>query len=191
MIRRKLSFVIERYKNKLRKCYACELRAHCRQVVPGAGSLPADILFQGIAPGKSEDLLGEPFVGPSGRLLNVILRDACKLIKLERNLHIYKTNAVLCRSSIRDRMNEKFGNNCDPEESHVLTCMPKVVKLIRMINPTMIIFLGKLPEKYYRSEFPDAGILHHPAFLLKDGGTESRYYRQNKRRLAEYLEVFK
>jgi uracil-DNA glycosylase family 4 len=191
LIREKKVSRVERYKRVLLKCKACDLRLSCRQVVPGAGELPTDILFQGIAPGKSEDLMGEPFIGPSGRLLNVMLEDACRLIKLEKELRVYKTNSVLCRSSIQDPMSDKFNGNCDPTEAQVLTCMPRVIKLVKIIKPTLIIFLGKLPEKYYRSEFTDAGSLHHPAFLLKDGGVESRYYRQNIRRLSEYLEIFK
>lgn len=191
-MRLKLSSRVSSYMNRLKRCTDCDLRTCCRQVVPGGGSVPADILFQGIAPGKSEDLLGEPFVGPSGRLLNELIDDACRIDKIDKRvLKIFKTNSVLCRSSILDPDSDKFNNNADPTEAQILACMPKVVKLIRMVKPKLIIFCGRLPEKFYQKSFPDAVEIHHPSYLLKDGGVESRYYRQNVRKLAEALEIFK
>lgn len=190
-MRHKKSFIVDEYMEECRECTSCSLRKHCRQVVPGSGSLPADILFLGIAPGQSEDILGECFVGPSGKILDYMIEDAMDLINLYKEIKVFKCNTVMCRSFITDRNNDKFNRNTDPSPEQVLTCKPKVLKLIKLINPTLIVFLGRHPEKYYKRDFPGAETLQHPSYLLQTDGIHSPYYKQNRRRLSEILEYFK
>lgn len=72
------------------RCGLCEKR---RSVVWGEGSLDADVMFIGEAPGRDEDLAGRPFVGPSGRLLTDIIE---KGMKIPRS-GAYIANVVKCR----------------------------------------------------------------------------------------------
>ncbi|GAG10072.1 unnamed protein product, partial [marine sediment metagenome] len=80
--------LIKRYKN-CRKCGLYEFR---RKIVFGRGKVPADILFVGEAPGKSEDLIGEAFVGPSGRLLDMAIKDAAKILGIKKPPTFYVSN---------------------------------------------------------------------------------------------------
>ena len=67
------------------KCALCETRHH---VVFGIGEEDADILFVGEGPGEQEDLKGEPFVGPAGKLLD----DMLSIIDLNRHTNCYNAN---------------------------------------------------------------------------------------------------
>ena len=53
------------------KCKLCHTR---KNVVFGVGPKNADIMFIGEGPGEQEDILGEPFVGAAGKLLDDMLR---------------------------------------------------------------------------------------------------------------------
>ena len=82
----------EELENACQHCRACPLAETRTNVVFGVGSRQADILFIGEGPGEQEDLQGEPFVGPAGKLLDLML----SLIDLERS-NVYIANIVKCR----------------------------------------------------------------------------------------------
>ncbi len=63
----------QEYKKQWKGCKRCPLYKTRRKIVHCRGSLPCDIFFLGEAPGDSEDLLGKPFVGPAGKLLDRII----------------------------------------------------------------------------------------------------------------------
>ena len=83
-----LKIIQENVKN-CRKCDLCKTRINA---VPGKGNQNADVVFIGEAPGKNEDLRGEPFIGTAGKRLN----DALENAGLTRN-NVYITNIVKCR----------------------------------------------------------------------------------------------
>src|SRR5215475_5894113 len=70
-------------------CRGCDLYLHATQAVLGQGPVKAHLMLVGEQPGNDEDIAGEPFVGPAGRLLDRALRQA----GIERN-EIYITNAI-------------------------------------------------------------------------------------------------
>jgi uracil-DNA glycosylase family 4 len=105
-----------------------ELKATATQLVFGAGNPDADLMFIGEAPGKNEDLQGEPFVGAAGKLLNEMLAG----IGLERK-DIYITNIVKYRPP----------NNRDPEEAEKEAFMPYLKQQVSVIEPKLVIFLGR------------------------------------------------
>ncbi|MBQ2893443.1 MAG: uracil-DNA glycosylase, partial [Oscillospiraceae bacterium] len=72
------------------RCGLCESR---KNVVFGVGNPNADILFVGEGPGEQEDLQGQPFVGPAGKLLD----DMLSIIDLDRKKNCYIANIVKCR----------------------------------------------------------------------------------------------
>ena len=76
----------------MRSCTNCELCETRTKAVPGKGNFDADVIFVGEAPGRSEDINGEPFVGAAGKKLDAILEDA----GINRN-DVYITNIVKCR----------------------------------------------------------------------------------------------
>ena len=74
------------------QCTMCPLCQTRHNVVFGVGPTDAEILFVGEGPGEQEDLTGEPFVGPAGKLLDDMLR----IIDLGRH-NCYIANIVKCR----------------------------------------------------------------------------------------------
>jgi len=155
-------------------CSNCALRSGCTRVVPGEGNPEAEILFIGEAPGKKEDELGRPFVGAAGKFLDEMLAS----IKLKRE-DVYIANVCKCRPP----------ENRDPLPEEVATCWPWLEKQIEIIDPKLIVTLGrhslgrffpdvKISEvhgKAFRRDFPNIGkrvfyVLYHPAAALYNGG---------------------
>ena len=180
--------------HKVKACPGCDLKLHkskCKsgQVI-GRGDIPADLLFIGEAPGKTEDMLGEPFVGPCGNLLQQMIDDACTMAGVLKELKYYITNTVLCRPWIWDEDDEKFGDNRRPNEEEVLACMPNIVEIAKVIRPSLVVFVGKISEQYYQKEFPESISITHPDYHLKFGGKSSPYYRTDIRVLCDAFEEF-
>ena len=149
------------------QCSKCPLRTGCQRVVFGAGSSEAQIMFIGEAPGKKEDELGVPFVGSTGRILDKMLAS----INLARE-EVYLTNLCKCRPP----------ENRDPLPEEIQHCATWLEKQIKIINPKIIITLGRyalnhfLPEakisqvhgQIMTLQIPKIGTiklfpLHHPA----------------------------
>lgn len=105
-----------------------ELAEQATQLVFGAGTPDAEIVFIGEAPGKKEDLQGEPFVGAAGKFLNEML----EMIGLKR-ANIYITNIVKYRPP----------NNRDPLPAEKSEFLPYLDKQLEIINPKLIITLGR------------------------------------------------
>lgn len=105
-----------------------ELAEQATQLVFGAGSPDADIVFIGEAPGKNEDIQGEPFVGAAGKFLNEMLA----VIGLERK-DIYITNIVKYRPP----------NNRDPLPQEKQAFLPFLKKQLDIIKPKLIVTLGR------------------------------------------------
>ena len=83
---------LEIIQEKVKTCEKCDLCITRKNAVPGKGNQNADVVFIGEAPGKNEDLHGEPFIGIAGKKLN----DALENVGLTRN-SVYITNIVKCR----------------------------------------------------------------------------------------------
>lgn len=106
----------------------CPLRPTATNAVPGEGNSNADIIFIGEAPGRNEDLQGRPFVGAAGRVLTELL----EMIGLKRE-NVFITSI------------EKFRppNNRDPKPEEILACFPYLEKQIEVIDPKIIVCLGR------------------------------------------------
>ncbi|MEW5993046.1 MAG: uracil-DNA glycosylase, partial [Candidatus Zixiibacteriota bacterium] len=115
--------------NAICTCRLCPLGQTRTKFVYGVGSPQADILFIGEAPGREEDLRGEPFVGRAGQLLDKILA----AIHLTRE-EVYIANILKCRPP----------ENRDPLPSEVNKCLPHLQEQIRLIRPKIICSLGRI-----------------------------------------------
>lgn len=118
----------------VRDCSACRLRAGCTQTVFGVGDPQADWLFVGEGPGADEDARGEPFVGEAGRLLDNMLL----ALELKRGKNVYIANVVKCRPPV-----EASGKQSPPKSDEIATCLPYLQRQIRLIQPRVIVALGK------------------------------------------------
>ena len=165
---------MKKLNKQMSACRKCALRAECKQVVPGAGSAKAKIMFIGEAPGKKEDESGVPFVGAAGKFLDEMLG----IIDLKRE-DVYIANAIKCRPP----------QNRDPLPEEKEICREWLEKQIRVIQPKLIVTLGRhsmnlfFPEqkisevhgKALRKEISGLGkqvffTLYHPAAALYNGG---------------------
>ena len=115
---------------QIKQCTACNLSKTRSHVVIERGNRNAKWMFIGEAPGEKEDLQGVPFVGASGELLNKMI-DAMKLDVVN---DVYICNIVKCRPPY----------NRNPEIIEIEQCSNYVYNQIRLVNPTIIIALGKL-----------------------------------------------
>lgn len=118
---------LEILKNKTEECLGCSLGASRTNVVFGSGNNGASVVFIGEAPGKNEDLQGEPFVGAAGKILNELLAG----IGLTRD-DVYIANVLKCRPP----------DNRDPLPAEAEACKPILFEQLRIINPKVIVTLG-------------------------------------------------
>jgi uracil-DNA glycosylase family 4 len=137
----------------------------------------------GEAPGKAEDSLGEPFVGPSGRLLEVGLKDALQQAGLAFRPSIFITNIVACRPT-----DERGGMNREPSPDEIRACSERVLLTAEVVNPEVVVLLGDVAARGFRRfVFPRVVRLRHPAYVAREGGTDSSEYVSFVRGLTEML----
>ena len=150
-------------------CTRCELCATRHNVVFGVGPRDADVMFIGEGPGEQEDLKGEPFVGPAGKLLD----DMLAIIDLDRHENCYIANIVKCRPP----------KNRDPLETEQDACIDYLRNQVALIRPKIIVCLGRIAAKRiidpeYRitrqhGQWTQRGgvwmtAIYHPSALLRD-----------------------
>ena len=150
-------------------CTACSLHQGRTQTVFGVGDEQADWLLVGEAPGAEEDRLGEPFVGQAGRLLDNMLA----AIGLRRGDNVYIANVLKCRPP----------GNRNPEPGEVAKCTPHLVKQIELIEPKLIVAMGRfaaqtllgtdatiasLRGRVHRYAGVPLIVTYHPAYLLRN-----------------------
>jgi DNA polymerase len=109
-------------------CQQCGIAKHRTKVVPGEGAENAELMFIGEAPGWHEDQQGRPFVGPAGQFLDQLLAS----INVKRE-QVYIANVIKCRPP----------GNRDPLPAEILNCRPWLERQIKLINPRMIVTLGR------------------------------------------------
>ena len=113
---------------QMASCQACGLAQQRNKMVPGEGAEDADLLLIGEAPGFNEDQQGRPFVGAAGGFLDDLLRS----IGLTRS-DVYIANVIKCRPP----------GNRDPVPSEITSCRKWLDRQIDIINPRMIVTLGR------------------------------------------------
>jgi DNA polymerase len=115
-------------------CVKCPHLASSRKnVVFGVGSIEAQLMFVGEAPGADEDEQGEPFVGKAGQLLTKIIQ-ATGLSRAD----VYIANILKCRP---DTPGQTAGNR-KPTSDEMATCIPYLHEQIDLIHPRVIVALG-------------------------------------------------
>ncbi len=124
---------LEEIRELIGDCHRCSLGDTRTTLVFGVGDSAARVMFVGEAPGKNEDLKGEPFVGAAGQLLNELLAHA----GLTRE-DVYIANVLKCRPP----------NNRNPEPVEIETCTPFLREQIRVIEPEVLVTLGNFATKF-------------------------------------------
>lgn len=110
-------------------CRDCPLSQGRHNVVFGVGDPESELMFIGEGPGEQEDLQGEPFVGPAGKLLD----DMLEMIDLDRS-RVYIANIVKCRPP----------HNRDPKPEEQDACISWLKEQTRLIHPKIIVCVGRI-----------------------------------------------
>jgi DNA polymerase len=166
-------------------CTRCRLAGTRTNVVFGVGDPNADLMFIGEAPGKDEDLKGEPFVGRAGQLLT----DIIKAMKLTRE-QVYIANVIKCRPP----------ENRNPEPDELEQCRPFIRRQIEMIRPRVIVTLGRFALQSLTGqghavsaargqwlEYEGIRVMptYHPAYLLRNPSAKKDVWTDMKQVMTE------
>lgn len=149
------------------KCQKCRLCETALSAVVGEGSLNAEIIFIGEAPGKNEDEQGRPFIGRAGKLLTSLIED----LGMKRD-EVWIGNIIKHRPP----------KNRDPKPDEIEACRDFLTRQIELIDPKVIITLGRFSYNYFvpdgkisseRGKLIDVGKykvfpVYHPAAALRN-----------------------
>ncbi|MBB3194502.1 uracil-DNA glycosylase [Roseateles terrae] len=155
-------------------CRACGLCESRKNTVFGVGHSQAHWMIIGEAPGEQEDLQGEPFVGPAGKLLDSMLRS----LGLSRSegppeQQVFIANTLKCRPP----------RNRNPDPAELAQCEPFLQRQIELIQPRIILAMGRfavqqllqsqeaigrLRGRVHRYQGVPLVVTYHPAYLLRN-----------------------
>jgi DNA polymerase len=159
---------LEEFRLEICNCQKCPLGLTRTNFVFGVGNPGASLMFIGEAPGRDEDLKGEPFVGRAGQLLNKII-ESIGFVRED----VYIGNILKCRPP----------DNRDPLPEEVDKCEPYLQRQIDLIDPAVICALGriaaqtllrtratlgKMREKIHTYQGRPLIVTYHPAALLRN-----------------------
>jgi len=134
---------------EIRCCNKCRLAKSRKNAVCGEGDLSAQILFLAQAPGENEDREGRMFIGPSGMVLNEMLRR----IEMDRK-DIYMTNLIKCL----------LPKNRKPKADEIETCGRYLEREIDVVRPGTIVPMGYYATRYlfkkYGIAYPSKAEFH-------------------------------
>jgi len=170
-------------------CQRCRLAGGRKTIVFGQGDAHAELMFVGEAPGADEDEQGLAFVGRAGQLLNDIIEKGLKIPRKD----VFIANVLKCRPP----------QNRNPEPDEILACQPFLEKQIALIQPKVLVGLGKFSAQWlFKSMEPISRLrgrigdydgikvvpTFHPAYLLRNPGAKKDVWEDMKvvrRLLAE------
>lgn len=164
----KPDLTLDEFHRQIQNCQACSLGATRTHFVFGEGNPNANLMLIGEAPGEEEDKQGRPFVGQAGQLLDKILA----AIDFDRK-DVFICNILKCRPP----------QNRDPQPEEIDSCLPYLEKQIDLIQPKMILALGRIPahvllntqaslnemrQTVHRYRDIPVFVTYHPAALLRN-----------------------
>ncbi len=169
---------LKELENICKNCTLCDLSKTRTNVVFGEGNPKAKLMFIGEGPGEMEDKTGRPFVGRAGKLLTKIINNVLEIDRSE----VYIANIVKCRPP----------NNRVPTIEEAQTCKPYLLKQIDIINPKILVCLGKTAFMYLMDndmpiskvrgqifEYKGKKVIptFHPSYLLRNPSAKKEAYK--------------
>lgn len=162
-------------------CQRCKLAGTRTNIVFGQGNPNASLMFVGEAPGADEDEQGLAFVGRAGQLLTDIIEKGMKLTRDD----VYIANILMCRPP----------GNRNPEPDEISSCQPFLEKKIELIQPRVLVGLGRFPSQWLLKSEEPIGRLRgrvgdyngikvvptfHPAYLLRNPSAKKDVWEDMK-----------
>lgn len=175
---------------ELPTCQRCRLATTRQRVVVGSGPTPPALMVVGEAPGRSEDEGGEPFIGPSGRLLFSLIHEELGLTRQE----CFVTNVVKCRPPA----------NRPPRPDELAACRPWIELQLAAVAPPVILALGNTAARVLFGYEQGIGQTHgrvthvdgvpgvatyHPAAALRNGPSVVDVMRADLRVVRHLVET--
>lgn len=127
----------QKFVAKWEDCDRCKLSQTRTRVALARGSVPADVVFIGEAPGESDNVVGKPFAGPTGRLLDHIIKESLGGVRSAI------TNLVACIP-----VGEDGSKTLEIEDECVEACGDRLIEFMRLCNPKLIVTVGKLAGEW-------------------------------------------
>ncbi|WP_424946894.1 uracil-DNA glycosylase [Candidatus Spongiihabitans sp.] len=161
---------------EINQCRRCQLHATRIKAVPGVGSVQAQWMFIGEAPGQNEDQQGLPFVGRAGQLLDAMIA----ALGMTRE-QVFIANVIKCRPPA----------NRDPVPEEIAECEPYLHRQLALVKPKVIVALGRVSAQallktseslghlrgkvhQYGSSNTPLVITYHPAYLLRSPSQKAK-----------------
>lgn len=179
---------LEQLREEIGDCQRCQLCRDRTKIVFGTGNSAADLVFVGEAPGRDEDVQGEPFVGQAGQLLTKII-SAMGLARKD----VYICNVIKCRPP----------GNRDPLLPEIEMCEPFLLAQLDIIKPRVICALGSFASQTLlksevrisrlRGQFRDYNGIplmptYHPSYLLRNPHAKREVW-DDIRMVMEHLDL--
>jgi uracil-DNA glycosylase len=191
-------------RSAVQQCRGCGLYVHATQAVFGDGSRAAELMLVGEQPGDREDVAGQPFVGPAGRLLDTALeaagidRTQAYVTNIVKHFK-WKRSATGAGTPGKRRLHDK------PSAYEVSACRPWLEEEIRQVRPKVVVCLGSTAAQgllgktfrvtrergqFFESELaPFVTATVHPSAILRSDAREREMeaFIADLRRVAEKL----
>jgi len=173
-----------------KSCTRCPLCEGRKSVVLCRGRLPCDVIFVGEAPGFNEDSVGQPFVGPAGKLLDRMIEEADSSRTDAANMRVIRTaftNIIACIP--KDPDGDKVS---DPLDDSVEKCRPRLMEILKIANPHIMVAVGKVAANCLgklKTRPPFVEIMHPAAILRANAGAQGLLFQKTVVTLAELFET--
>ena len=170
----------QRFAERWGNCQDCPLHRTRQHVVLAKGQIPCDIMFVGEAPGQSEDVIGKPFIGPAGRLLDEMIKEVigdpnsvtpCG-VPYEKwsTLRLAFTNLICCIPLDE----ETLAKTEQPPVESIMACQQRLREFVDLARPKLMVLVGSLAEDWIDSRLRGGLIVDcpkvvitHPAAILR------------------------
>ena len=136
-------------RQEILSCQKCRLAESRTQAVPGVGPQETRLVIIGEAPGRQEDLQGEPFVGAAGKLLTKLLEETGI-----KRATVFITNIVKCRPP----------ENRQPLADERKACNSYLCRQVELIQPKLIALVGRVPAETILETPIRMGAMHGKIF---------------------------
>lgn len=166
---------LSRHQTRWESCTDCGLCETREQVVLWRGDPNPDIVFIGEAPGSTEDILGRPFVGRAGDLLNELIDRA----QVPTPFRYAVTNGIACVP-----WNDPTTRTVrPPTRAEMKACAPRLAEFLRLTKPAGVVTLGKSAQAAlsFQEHAPPTSAIYHPSYLLRQIGGTERQEKEGKK----------
>lgn len=168
------------HKERWSVCKRCRLHRSRIRTVLFKGQLPCDVLFIGEAPGASEDVIGRPFVGPAGKVLDRMIEQS-----IPDGIRYGVTNLIACIP--RDEHGDKV---VEPPDWAIRRCRARLQEVFEMARPDLYVLVGKHAAKYV--ELPTGAfyveVIHPAAILRMDVSQQGLAFQRNVITITDAIE---